>query len=459
MHIARAEQIARGGVLPQEVSIDDIDTSIVGVVDAYKGYSIYGGETDTAIYELLAKGALYRNSEHSGAIVFPGWNHPELSVTTRVGESTTTWAFPNASLNSPLAYLPHIIGYWLARLVTDSPWATIALMRVFGVVAYGAIAYTAIGKIPIAKWLLFAIAISPNAVLSNSLVSADTMTVSLSFLFIAMIVRFCMSDFVAQKSDWILLGLSLCSLGLLKLPYVCLGLLLPLIVVVNKKYRDKVSLARFAAIGMLTLALLFLWQSCTSGVQSYVIWGDTGTDSTAQIRSMLAHPFSAAKAICGTFMTGSFGLLADPKNPKLPVWPVIALFFCAFLCESRRRPVVECRNVIAYAFFAVSMLGSLVVCAALYLTFTEVGGSAVKGVQPRYYLPFLLLALIALYMLSLYGCPEEGTKGSRLPVGFGSTFTMTVERNKSVCAPMVVFTILMALFYIYYFIDLVPHFP
>lgn len=451
MHIARAEQIARGGVCPQQVSVDEIDTSITGVVDAYRDCAIYGGQTDSAIYELLAKSV----SDSADATTFPGWNDSQFYVDMQVGESTVTWAFPNTSLNSPLAYLPHVVGYWFARLVTDSPWVTIALMRVFGVVAYGAIVYLAIRMIPFAKWLLFAIAVSLNSVLINSLVSADTMTASLSFLFVAMVMRFCGNGFKAQRLDWLLLGLSLCALGLLKLPYVLLGLLLFLIVAVNRDFRDRASLLRFVTIGLASLALLFLWQSCASGVQSYTIWGDIGADSMAQMRFMIAHPLSAFKAILSTFVSDSFGLFL--QVPNFPVWPIIALFFCAFLVEGRERIAVEHRKGIACMFLAVSMLGCLTVCAALYLTFTEVGASKVDGVQVRYYLPFLLLALISLYLLCSCSDPEEKPSDRHLPINSGSV--MLVGRYKSICVPMVVCTVFMALFYIRYCITWFPHLP
>lgn len=392
-------------------------------------------------------------SDSADSTTFPGWNDPQLSVDMKVGESTVTWAFPNASLNSPLAYLPHVVGYWLARLVTDSPWATIALMRVFGVVAYGAIVYLAIKMLPFTKWLLFAIALSPNSVFVNTLVSADTMTISLSFLFVTMVVRFCGSGFKVQRSDWLLLGFSLCALGLLKLPYACLGLLLFLIVAVNRGFRGRASLSRFVAIGVACLALLFLWQSCVSGVESYTIWGDIGADSAAQMQFMIAHPLSAFKAILSAFVCDSFGLFH--QVPNFPVWPIIALFFCALLVEARERIVVEHRKGIACVFLAVSMLGCLTVCAALYLTFTEVGVSKVDGVQGRYYLPFLLLALISLYLLCSCADPNEKTGGRYLLTNSG--LAALASRYKSICVPMVVCTVFMALFYIRYYMAWFPH--
>ena len=54
-HIARAVQIAEGQLMPQKVEVDAIDKNILYVPEQYKNLDVYGGQTDSALYELLSK--------------------------------------------------------------------------------------------------------------------------------------------------------------------------------------------------------------------------------------------------------------------------------------------------------------------------------------------------------------------------------------------------------------------
>ncbi len=406
MHIARAEQVAEGGLLPQEISVEDCDTSLVLVADVHRDRKLYGGQTDSAIYELL-KIALDCNREFaiSGSgmgdgVGFPAWSDPLFATSGEVGSgSKVTWPFPNTALNSALAYLPHALGFWFARLVTTSPWATISCMRVFGVLAFGAIVYLAIKKCPFGKWLMVAVALSPNSVTVNSMVSADTMTNAFMLLYLAIVLRFLVQE-KPGKGDWALLAVSLCGLALLKMPYICFGLLLFVLVGVKPSLRDAVSLKRFTVIGVGALLLFGAWVLCTRGIESYVIWGDNGIDPDMQSTYVMAHPLSLVAAILRTILGGDFGLydVSGYDLSAVPLWATSALYLFAFLAECRAPAAVPRPRIVAASLIGITLLAVLAVGLALYLTFTAVGGDTVSGLQPRYFLPLLFPMMVGVYL-------------------------------------------------------------
>ena len=104
-HIARAEQVAEGQFLPLEVDFKNLDTRIFGVSEEKSTSAIYGGETDSAIYELLTKrySAIYNDKISELNLSLPYWHDERFQVDKHVGEEKSTWAFgvyPKVCVNS-----------------------------------------------------------------------------------------------------------------------------------------------------------------------------------------------------------------------------------------------------------------------------------------------------------------------------------------------------------------------
>ena len=405
-HIARSEQIAEGVFLPQEVNREECDETILTYSDTYKDRKFYGGQVDAAIYEMLVHArdfevAFAASGSDASTLSCPGWTDSAFEMTNEVGSgSTVTWSYSNSSKNSPLCYFPYAVGFLFARLVTTSAWGTIAIMRIFGLLVFGALIYLAVRKCPFGKWILVALALSPNSVTANSMVTADAMTSAFTFLYLAVLLRFFVSDEPSRR-DWCLLAVSLCGLALMKLPYICFGLMLFVAVGVNPSLRDRSSLIRFTAIGVGALVLLGVWTLLTKDVETYIIWGDLGIDTKLQSQYMLSHPIEAFAAIWRAIIYGDLGLFDVSGYSLYPVpsWATSALYLLAFLAECQK-PVTVCRpKIVAASLLGVSALAILALGAALYLTFTAVGSLVVDGIQPRYYVPILFPVMLGLYLL------------------------------------------------------------
>ena len=73
-HIARVDQIANGGLFPEEItrnSIEDEFKSVAAEPDEGFIYTLYGGTVDSGLYNTASKGAnLYQSSISA---IQPGW--------------------------------------------------------------------------------------------------------------------------------------------------------------------------------------------------------------------------------------------------------------------------------------------------------------------------------------------------------------------------------------------------
>lgn len=457
MHIARVEQIAEGGFLPQEVSADELDTSITAIPEPYIDHKIYGGQTDSSIYELLIIASGVNSDRINGGISFPAWSDSAFITKGTVGSGTkVTWAFPNASLNSPFVYLPHALGFLFARIVTTSPWATIAFMRVFGVLAFGALGYLAVKKCPFGKWLIVAVLLSPNSVSVNSMVSADVMTNAFVMLYLVFVLRFLTRRSFSRR-EWIALAVSLCGVALAKMPYICFGLLLFVLVGANPSLRTRSAVLRLAAIGFGSLMLLLLWSLFTKGIESYVIWGKFGVDQVLQKQYVIAHPLSALAAIVRTLLNNDLGLftVSGYDLGGFPCWAAFALYLLAFMVESKNQVRIAHPRIVSLCLLVLVFISMFAIGLALYLTFTDVGSSIVDGVQSRYFLPLLYPTFVALHLVFVgQELSEEGGESNFLTTG---ETKLELKCYKQPCGPILIILILMACLYFRVYAIWMPH--
>ena len=402
-HIARAEQIAEGQLLPQKVDVTSVDERILYVPEQYKNLDFYGGETDEALYDLMALRYPSVNEAEVASLnfAFPYWSDARYSVQDHLGQGKVTWAFPNTSVNSPLCYLPFSLGYALAAFAGASPVLCVILMRILGVLAYGFILRFAIKKAPICKKCMFFIALLPNCIAVSTVVSADMMTNAFTFLYLSFVFRFLVNFEKVKTSDYVWLGVSLCGLALLKMPYVTFGLLLILIFVINKMWHDRNSTLKIALIGGLALMLFFIWSACTKGIATYSVWNIENIDSASQLTFMFEHPMTAFKAmfaqLCGTDL-GLIEMTAYAVNP-IPSWITILAFVCFAVQDVKACPAIDRRALISTCLLLVAFLITILIIVALYLTFATVGATSYNGVQSRYFVPVILPIVASIVVL------------------------------------------------------------
>lgn len=61
-----------------------------------------------------------------------------------IGESEQVEAFSNTAVNSPIVYIPYVIGCCVGKLCTNNAYAIILVMRMFGSLCYSIIVFLCI---------------------------------------------------------------------------------------------------------------------------------------------------------------------------------------------------------------------------------------------------------------------------------------------------------------------------
>ena len=422
MHIARVEQLAEGTVLPQRVEIEELDTSLVG--PASDRYEAYGGETDSALYELIVLGnKTYFSSGERAPFSFPTWEDERLSVSSEMGESSVTWLFPNSAINSPVSYAPYVVAFWVARALTASPLAVVLAMRLAGVATLAATAYACIRLLPVGRRILALIALLPCTLSVNSMVTADLMTLVCATVYFSCLVRMLWDD-SASRVRWAILWASLFGLCLAKVTYAPFGLLLFLLPLTSPTWRSRDSLVRIGLVGCTSLVAFFAWYLVIHDINTGFMWsGDIDPD--AQAAYVAANPLgflaTLLRSIAATDVL-ALGQTTSYTSLVTTSWMSSLVLGAALVTEALGlrgvRPHGDAprrRSVVAFSIgvLLVSSLIALLVFLALYLQFTAPGAPFVAGVQSRYFLPVILP--VCLGLLGLCSVAAGGLAGRAEP--------------------------------------------
>ena len=318
---------------------------------------------------------------------------------TQTGNGVQFYGFANTALYSPVSYLPQALAIAAADLLTDSPWIMYYMARLAVVVAYGGLVYLAIRVIPRGKHLLAAIALCPRAIAEANSVGADALVVALCVLLVALVLKFRRDNERLRGGHIAALcaicaGIALCKI--VYLPIVFLVILIP-----ARCFRERGGLAIALAIALCACALNLGWLSISMGILHGVPMND-GVDSSAQIAFVLSDPIRFVQTMASTYATESARLAAGmfsgtyfygTVKQEIPLVVVeCALIILAWLFDRKGMTLGKAVRIVFAGMFVVIMV---LTAASLYLQWTEVGSGVVDGLQGRYFLPVVILLLLA----------------------------------------------------------------
>jgi uncharacterized membrane protein len=317
------------------------------------------------------------------------------ATTAFTSEPTKFIDFRNTALYSPVPYVPQAIVLWLSR-----PWemrlsSMFYLIRLTDLAAYLALAVAAVYVAPLQKWAMALVALTPMAMYLAASVSADGMTIGLALLAVALTMDIALSQQAASVGKLVSLGLVFVLLGLSKQVYC--GMALLVFAIPGDRFRSRGH--RWLASGLIigaTLACVTVWSCAVRGIfvpfQPFV-------DPPAQARWVAAHPVTFIGMILNVLydtnryqhMIGFFEVTGPLwwKLTRIMYWVVILL--AAVLDGGKQLALpVKTRLIVAATFIAtIAMMET-----AVYLSADAVGGTEIEGIQPRYFLPVVMLLLV-----------------------------------------------------------------
>ena len=375
-HFWRAASIAEGYVVPEM----DESGSFATVADGIKGivfvlWRDIGGRTEAKI---------------TWAQFTTAWDvalRPDEPKVVRIPGAYT-----------PVPYAPQVLAALAGRIASLRPIVTFYLGRVFNAIAFVLIVAAAIRVTPVLKAGFAVAGLVPMASFLAGSWSPDAMTVAMSFLLAALLLRAIhVQGVITSREIAAIIAVSV-LLALCKPAYFLIALL-----------ALAIPAARFRSTSHRVLVMALVVGLTAGGValsmfhsqRAFVRFAGQAVDPPAQLRRVLDQPLRfvalVASEIGGRFDyveqgIGRLGML-DVHLPRAVIWlELIAMVVAAVATETRVRPPARVIAVLAAAATAGGIAFST------YIGWNPPCAAAIDGLQGRYFIPILPLLMIALAM-------------------------------------------------------------
>ena len=316
--------------------------------------------------------------------------------------------FNNTTVYAPLAYTPSTIAFWVGSLFNTSTVGIIYLARIFTLIATALLIAGAIKIAPRFKWVLFTVALMPITISLGASVSADPISIGLSFLFIAYVLRLALQNRSIKNTQVVLLLISLGAIVLTKTSYSTVALILLLIPILNGYTRNFKTLAKLASVIVISVAIGMVWLRLVGDMTWPQVLRPLADPDTNE-HFILNNPLSYLKVLLLTALTpyaldltgliGMFGWASIPMSHTMMITGIVALIISAFTISGKERPLfTNTKIVVGWWGTLIATLGvtTAVIATSLYVYWSDKLASTVAGLQARYYLPVLPLALMLL---------------------------------------------------------------
>ena len=345
--------------------------------------------------------------------------------------------FPGAALYFPLVYLPQAAGIALGRAFEASPLVLMYLGRLLNALAALALTMLAIRIMPVHRWTMVVLALTPMVAFTRASVSADAFTLSACWVLIAVLLRYALTKQQPLGArDVALLFAITAVVALTKQTYFLLAgclLLLP---------RSTLGSGRRYVIVLVTmLGTAFLATTIWSGTVRELYRPEPAhANIKGQTALVLSNPLRVVGILLKDLYTkrvdylemgiGRLGWLDTPM-PRGAMWTLFCLLVAIAIFDSHGSFSLSLkqRAVLIATFLATA----LAIAGALYITWTPLGAQEVIGVQGRYFLPLAPLMFLVFYNRGLARIRQlrflkAGLVGAYVCVSITVTVLMLLDR-------------------------------
>lgn len=307
-------------------------------------------------------------------------------------------------LYSPVPYLPQVIGVKLGQMAGLSMLGCHYLGRILALLAFAALTAWGIALMPrFFGWMLAVVALLPMTLYQAASLSADSMTLGLSFLLTGLLFR-TTPWFVDTGRRCAATLLTFCALALSKTGYTVLGLLALL------SFNKMTIRQRWMTAGLLAAGVLcaVAWAQMISGL--YVPLAGH-VDPGQQMNTLAVQPLGffdkAMNIVVRAFLKGKNGFYQiigvlgwlDVRLPEWIYWSYLAIFPAVAFTFSEPAEMESAERLGWLRrgwILAILTLGVLLIFFWLYVSYNSVNNFKIEGLQGRYFLPFLGPFLMAL---------------------------------------------------------------
>lgn len=312
-------------------------------------------------------------------------------------------SFPSTASFGPMAYGPGALALWVARGLGGDLFQQVAAGRVAQLLVYLGLVAGAVRILPFGRLAAAVLLTVPTAVHLATSFGGDPVNIGVEAIFVALVLRL-RADVAWSlgRGRWVaMLGL-LAMLGTLKLAYVPLSLLVLAL-------PERVFAGRLARVGFVSGGLGLCWGAALGWNAAYDFvpgrFWQTGADPAAAVAFLLAHPWRSAGALVAMLplegwawwrdVVLRFGGHPAPFHfwaPDALAWAELGLLAVLVALEGSRTAGSGRTGVVCMGMASVL---AVVVLLAFRVGFGPPDSPVVLGLQGRYFLPSMLLVVLA----------------------------------------------------------------
>jgi uncharacterized membrane protein len=321
----------------------------------------------------------------------------------------------NAASYGPGAYAAYAPAIAFGRLLGLSSLELLYLARFAGVIAYVALLTLAVRRLPVHRWVLVAGGLVPAALNQASTVSADGLTMVLSFLIVAESLYLSTTSEKVRRS-LVEIGVAVVLLALTKPPYVVLAGLL-VIPIWRRRRRDTATLAGILAVGAVS-ALTWGWYQSSHSLaqdtpglflsQASDRFAFQHIDIARQTHFLLTQPWVFVAALTRSIdhaglstLHQLFGLLAIYQEAWWLVLLALATLLFSGIVNEARSPT-HLDRVLRTGLLLGVVVVFLGVYVIAYTNWNAYHAPIIEEVPTRYFLPLIPWLLIGVLPSDLH---------------------------------------------------------
>lgn len=297
-------------------------------------------------------------------------------------------------------YFPQIVGVLFAELLSLNYEQLLLTGRLFALLWYCLVVFWSVKLMPYGKTFLVVVAILPMTMQQVVSYNYDSVLIGICFFSIAYLINLISTDRLVKWWDWILLGgmaIAIASIKLVYLPIFCLALSIP-----REKFGgSKKKIMGGAWIALISIVTLLVTRMAT--ISSYTV--DTGTTTAGTVEKMsisycLDHLWVTIQMVYRTFEREFTHYLSEMiASPlgwlEVEIPNIIVLGFILVLLLSMVKNQETGRRIkygvqVNVIFISMAVIALIMIAT---LSWTSTTSGVIIGIQGRYFLPILPLAI------------------------------------------------------------------
>lgn len=335
-----------------------------------------------------------------------GWRNVKYNdlkerLDKQITEETVNTDMKYTAVYSPVQYLPQAIGICIADIFTNNVFIIAYSARLFNMIFSLLLIYFAIRIIPFGKKIIIILCMIPITLESISSISPDAMTIAVSLLFIAYVLRICkLPNYKINFKDKIILSAMSILIAFCKIVYLPLiGIILLIPKDRYKNIREQITC--IMVIWIIAIICSLGWLIIANNFLSISSDGNSGN----KIMNILKDPIEYIGNLLYTmnyygikYLSTGFGTeLAWNENAKT-YFIVSFAYFLLFIQEACTSKELKQRfnNFQTIIMTLVIVAVITLIFTSLYIQYTKNNSVIIEGVQGRYFIPIMLIIAMIL---------------------------------------------------------------